>query len=243
MATGDNLFTEPRAVSCITLAARIFGRSPGRRPARSRRHCGAAAGGRARTVLLLPVALAAGLSAALPAAAATGITALLRETYWGERAAELRRQFGAAATALPRPFDFGDSYAGIVLPHAALDGVPVVVFFEMDKKTHGLKRIQLEPSPHAANPPAFGALAAALAQELGRPEATCRLPPGPADGWQAAAGERWRRGGAVIDAIFRDTTLQAFEGCPAGPATGWCGLRGGLLIRLAPAPSGTDPCA
>jgi hypothetical protein len=28
----------------------------------------------------------------------------------------------------------------------------------------------------------------------------------------------------IITAIFRDTTLQAFEGWLFGPATGWCGL-------------------
>ena len=28
----------------------------------------------------------------------------------------------------------------------------------------------------------------------------------------------------IITAIFRNTTLQAFEGCLFGPATGWCGL-------------------
>jgi hypothetical protein len=28
----------------------------------------------------------------------------------------------------------------------------------------------------------------------------------------------------IITAIFRDTTLQAFEGCLFGPATGWWGL-------------------
>jgi hypothetical protein len=47
-----------------------------------------------------------------------------------------------------------------------------------------------------------------------------------ASGYRATAEERWVHDGTVIGAIFRHTTLQAFEGCLFGPATGWCGLRG-----------------
>ena len=63
----------------------------------------------------------------------------------------------------------------------------------------------------------------------------------PAGGYQAAAEERWAYDGAVISAIFRDTTLQAFEGCLFGPATGWCGLHRQLLVRIGPPDGGADP--
>jgi hypothetical protein len=43
--------------------------------------------------------------------------------------------------------------------------------------------------------------------------------------------------------VKRDTTLQAFDGCLFGPATGWCGLRGQLLVRIGPPDGGADPCA
>jgi len=168
-------------------------------------------------------------------AAEDGIAALLRKTHWGEAAPDLLRQFGSGAVQLPTPLDFGDSYARIVLPGGSVGGVPMVVFFQMDKKAHGLRRIQLERPPHGVNPPAFRAVAAALSAELGRPERICTIPPSPESGWQAAAEMRWVKGDAAISAIFRDTTVQALEGCLFGPAAGWCGLRGQLLVRLGPA--------
>jgi hypothetical protein len=186
--------------------------------------------------------LTAALIAAAPARAESGIATLLRDTHWGESSADLQRRFGSAAIALPRPLDFGDSYARVVLPNATLGGVPVVVFFQMDKNTHGLKRVQIERPPHGVNPPAFRAITAALHAELGRPDQVCTVPPAPASGWQAALEERWRRGNAAISAIFRDTTLQAFEGCLFGPATGWCGLHGQILVRLGPPGPGAGPC-
>jgi hypothetical protein len=65
-----------------------------------------------------------------------------------------------------------------------------------------------------------------------------------AGGYQAAAEQRWAHdGGAIISAIFRDTTLQAFEGCLLGPATGWCGLHGQLLVRIGPPDGDADPCS
>jgi hypothetical protein len=118
----------------------------------------------------------------------------------------------------------------------------MVVFFQMDKETHRLMRVQLERPPHGVNPPAFRAIAAALFAELGYPDQICTVPPVAASGWQAAAEERWWRGGSVISAIFRDTTLQAFEGCLYGPATGWCGLHGQLLVRLSPNDRGAGRC-
>jgi len=175
--------------------------------------------------------------------AADGIEGLLRETHWGELSDALRRQFGAEAERLPRPFDFGDSYADIVLKGETLGGVPMAVFFQMDKATHGLKRIQLEPLGHRLNPPAFRGIAAALDAEYGRPDQTCVTPPLPAAGYQSAVEERWVRADAAVSAIFRDTTLQAFEGCLYGPASGWCGLHGQLLVRIAPPEHAAQTCA
>jgi hypothetical protein len=175
--------------------------------------------------------------------AADGVDELLRETHWGELSGELLRQLGDEAKRLPRALDFGDSYADIVLTRQTLGGVPMVVFFQMDKATHGLKRIQLERPRHSVNPRSFRAIAAALNADYGKPDQICVIPVPPESGYQAAAEERWTRDGAVISAIFRDTTLQAFEGCLFGPATGWCGLREQLLARIGPPDGDADPCS
>ena len=177
-----------------------------------------------------------------PALAADGVEALLDRTHWGETSDALVRQFGAEAMRLRRPLDFGDSYVDVVLQGDRLGGVPVAVFFQMDKATHGLKRIQLEPIGHQINPPAFRAIASALHDKYGRPEQTCVTPPIPSAGYQAAVEERWRRNDAVISAIFRDTTLQAFEGCLYGPASGWCGLHGQILVRFSSAADAAGDC-
>src|SRR6516164_4862268 len=179
---------------------------------------------------------------ATSALAADGIEEVLRETHWGESSDELACQFGTHAIRLPRALDFGDSYADIVLRGQTLGAVPMVVFFQMDKVTHGLKRIQLERPRHGVNPPAFRAIAAALHAEYGKPDQTCIIPVLPGAGYQAAAEERWVYDGTVVSAIFRDTTLQAFEGCLFGPATGWCGLHGQLLVRIGPPDGSADPC-
>jgi hypothetical protein len=191
---------------------------------------------------VLSIAVVVTLLGSLPACAQDGVAALLRRTHWGETMPELLQQFGGAALRLRQPLDFGDSYAALVLQGFGLGGVPMVVFFQMDKKTRRLKRIQLERPPHGVNPPAFRAIVAALAAELGPPDRICEIPPSPAGGWQAAAEERWQRGDTAIGAIFRDTTFEAFEGCLFGPATGWCGLHGQILVRLAPAADGAGPC-
>jgi hypothetical protein len=195
--------------------------------------------------LLQALATAAALVVFVPVQlsfAADGMEQLLHETHWGESSGELLDVFGAARR-LPRALDFGDSYADIVLSWQTLGGMPMVVFFQMDKATHGLKRIQLERPRHGVNPPAFRAIAAALHADYGQPDQTCVIPVLPASGYQAAAEERWARDGAVISAIFRDTTLQAFEGCLFGPATGWCGLHGQLLVRIDPPDGSADPCS
>lgn len=187
--------------------------------------------------------LVAVLVFARPAYAETGVGEIWRQTHWGESANELLRQFGTAAVELPRALDFGDSYATIVLPNQMVGAVPMVAFFQMDKVTRGLKRIQLERPRHGVNPPAFRGILAGLQTDFGSPDQVCAIPVLPASGYQAAAEALWLRDDAVVSAIFRDTTLQAFEGCLFGPATGSCGLTGQLLIRIGPRSDGGDPCS
>ena len=86
-------------------------------------------------------------------------------------------------------------------------------------------------------------IAAALNAEYGQPTQRCITPPVPDAGFQAAVEERWQHDDAAISAIFRDTTLQAFEGCLYGPASGWCGLQGQILVRISPAAPQSVACA
>jgi len=97
------------------------------------------------------------VAVATPAFAADGIKEVLRETHWGESSDELARQFGTHAIRLPKALDFGDSYADVVLRGQTLGAVPMVVFFQMDKMTHGLKRIQLERPAPRGQPARFSA--------------------------------------------------------------------------------------
>jgi hypothetical protein len=182
---------------------------------------------------------------ATPASAADALTDLLRQVHWGESSQDLLHQFDGAATQLARGLDFGDSYVDVVLRGETIGGVPVVTFFQMDKRTRGLKRIQLERQRHGVNPPALRAISAALNADYGRPDKICFTPVTPIGGYQAAAQQLWVRGTDVISAIYRDTTLQASEGCLFGVASGYCGLTGQLLVRISPADgiAEPDPCS
>jgi hypothetical protein len=142
--------------------------------------------------LLIAAALAVLMSARL-SFAGDGIEELLRETHWGESSGELRDQFGDEARWLPHALDFGDSYVDTVLTRQSLGGMPMVVFFQMDKATHGLKRIQLERPRHSVNPPSFRAIVAALHAEYGKPDKTCIISVLPASGGRGEVGTR-RRG-------------------------------------------------
>ena len=189
------------------------------------------------------LAVLAVLAITRSALAETGIAEIWRQTHWGKSSDALLRQFGPGANRSPRALDFGDSYADVVLPRELIGGVPMVVFFQMDKVSHGLKRIQLERPRHAVNPPAFRGVLAGLHTDFGSPDQMCAIPVLPASGYQAGAEALWLRDGVVVSAIFRDTTLQAFEGCLFGPATGSCGLTGQLLVRIGPSAADGDPCA
>ena len=164
---------------------------------------------------------------------------LLESIQWGESQSALLAHIGARATVLPSPIDFGDSYTQIVLRNFVLGGVPLIAFFQIDKATRGLKRIQLERQRHGVNPPAFRGVIGGLEAEFGAPDAMCNIPPGPKSGYQAAAEFDWSRGDNLVRAVFRDTTIEAVEGCLSRDLTaGPCGLTGQLFVRISP--SGAD---
>jgi hypothetical protein len=190
---------------------------------------------------LIPAALA--LLLASPVFVAEDFLPTLQDIHWGESSSSLLSQFGAQATRLPQPFDFGGSYVDVVVRGVTLSRVPARCFFQMDKATHGLKRVQLEPLGHQINPPTCRAMAATLGSQLGPPDQICVAAPVPAAGFQAAVEEQWQHGDATVSAFFRDTTLQAFEGCLFGPASGWCGLHGQILVRIAPPTQQKLACA
>jgi hypothetical protein len=165
-----------------------------------------------------------------------GLTEILQGTSWGEPGSALIERFGTCATLLPRPLDFGDSYAKVVVRDVAVGGVPLIAFFQMDKTTGGLKRIQLERQRHGVNPPAFRGVVVGLERVFGAPDTTCAITPGPMSGYQAATeAVWWSHGGNLVRAIFRDTTIQAYEGCINGDlSSGPCGLTGQLIVRISP---------
>jgi hypothetical protein len=180
------------------------------------------------TVLLLGLILSAG------PAHAVAIPAIPDEVRWGESSRVLLERFGSRATALLRPIDFGDSYADVVLRDVAIGGVRLTAFFQMDKASGGLKRMQFERARHWVNPPAYRAVVAALERLYGAPNAACTVPPAIANGYQPPAELMWLRDGMSIRAIFRDTTIEALEGCLSWWMTPPCGLTGQMLIRFAP---------
>jgi hypothetical protein len=181
------------------------------------------------------------LSAA-PAADA-GIAEAWQGAYWGQSSTALLAHLGAGATVLSPPIDFGDSYVDVVLRDVPVGGFPLIAYFQMDKATHGLKRIQLERPRHGVTPAAFRGVLAALEGAYGAPDAMCGTGPGPASGYQVAAERIWRRAGIVIRSIFRSTTIEAFEGCPFGDLTaGPCGLTAQLLVRISPPGADAGNC-
>src|SRR5947209_7578023 len=97
--------------------------------------------------LAVAVLFALGLTAT-SAAQAQSLDDLAAGAFWGESSTELLRHFGSAATVLPQPLDFGDSYVDLVLRHVPLGGYDMIAYFQMDKTSRRLKRIQLERPRH-----------------------------------------------------------------------------------------------
>lgn len=158
--------------------------------------------------------------------------------HWGEGAAALRRHFGDRAVALHPPLDFGDAEAPLALRRFRLGGYDYTVYFQLDKKNHGLERVLLDRRPQAANPKIFEAAAAAIAAGKGRPT-ICRAPARPQNGYQAMRSDYWRDAGERVRLVFRDTTLEGESGC-AEVTVYPCGLEGRLLI-LIDAPNAPGP--
>jgi hypothetical protein len=177
--------------------------------------------------------------AAMPAGAANGVEAILKATSWGERSSQLAQAFGERARTLARPIEFGDSYVDVVLRNQALGGYPFTVYFQMDPASRGLKRIQFERQRHGANPRVFRAVLAALRGELGPPTRSCSIPARSSGADQAEIDHFWISDSTVVRAVFRDTTLEASEGCLFDDeSTGACGLTGQLFVQISPAGSG-----
>ncbi len=163
-------------------------------------------------------------------APASGLDDAWVGTRWGESPQAVQQALGRRGIALPHPIDFGDSYAPLVVRDVKVGGVPLIAYYQIDKTRLGLKRIQLELPRHRVNAGAFREVFLALDNDYGAPDIRCGTLPGPTTAYQGAAEYVWRRGGMVIRAIFRDTTLQAFGGCYS-PA---CGLTAQLLLRISP---------
>ena len=179
----------------------------------------------------------------MPGATAAALSDVWQETWWGEPAQLVLDHFGVRARVLPRPLDFGDSWVQIILPDVRVGGVSLIAFFQFDKQTGGLKRVQLERQRHGVNRAAFRAVIGGLEAAFGAPNAACALAPGPTNGYQAASEFDWSRDGNLIRAIFRDITIEAFEGCLTGDLTaGPCGLTGQLLVRIGPPAADRPSC-
>jgi hypothetical protein len=176
------------------------------------------------------VLLAAAIVFHAAAGHASGLDDAWAGTRWGESPEALQRHFGARGFALPRPIDFGDTYTPLVVRDVSLGGFTLIAYYQIDKTTHGLKRIQLERPRHMVNAAAFRGVFLALDDAYGRPDTECGTLPGPTTGYQGAAEYVWQRDAATIRAIFRDTTLEALNGCWS-PA---CGLTAQLLVRISP---------
>ena len=159
---------------------------------------------------------------------------------WGESSDALKRHLGKAAVVLAPPIEFGDAYVDVALRDVTLGGYAYVVYFQMDKVSHGLRRVMYERQRHGANRTVFDAAVRAIDANLGTPQ-RCAAKARPDNGYQAMAEYRWRGDDFSVRAIFRDTTLEAESGCQE---IGFlpCGLEGHLFIALEPSDAPMPPC-
>lgn len=164
------------------------------------------------------------------AAASDALDPVLSGLQWHESSDALKRHFGKGAITLAPPIEFGDAYVDVALRRATLGGYAYIVYFEMDNATHGLKRVMYERPRHGTNQKAFDAAVQAIAAQLGKPQ-HCAIKARPGNGYQAMQADIWRGEGRRVRAIFRDTTLEAENGCQA---IGFlpCGLEGHLFILI-----------
>ena len=119
-----------------------------------------------------PVLLAVLALLQVSQAAAADLADVFLGVRWGESSSALLAVLGGRATPLPQPIDFGDSYAQIVRRDVALGGVPLITFFQMDKRTGGLKRIpSMEIAPRG---PSVGAGCSRVTATCSRSRRRCR---------------------------------------------------------------------
>src|SRR5579862_6421414 len=172
--------------------------------------------------------------------AAGSLADVMTDLQWGESAAALQRHFGTRAIRLTPPLEFGDAVAPVALRQVALGGYAFTVFFQLDKKSHGLTRVMYERRPRAATPKVLDAVAAAIATELGQPQ-SCADPPRPGNGYQGKRVYFWRGRGERVRAIFRDTTIEGGSGC-AQIEFYPCGLEARLIILIDPDDASGPDC-
>jgi hypothetical protein len=163
-------------------------------------------------------------------AAAGALDPVIEGLQWGESAAALKRHFGKTAVVLAPPLDFGDAEAPVALRHVMLGGYDYTVFFQFDKKGHGLTRVIYDRRPRAATPKVFEAAASAITAGLGQPQ-SCRDRARPDNGYQAKWAYFWRGEGRRVRAIFRDSTIEGGSGCPEIEIYP-CGLDSRLIILI-----------
>lgn len=180
------------------------------------------------------IVLAAALLLLLDPAAHAGVGEVWAQARWGEDAAALLQGFGARATRLDPPLDFGDSTAPVALPDAEIGGHRFVVYFQMNKAGGGLARIHFERPRHGAVLGIYRDTVAALESEYGAPTEACEIPRRADPGRQVTIVRIWRRDAGTVRAVFRDTTLGASEGCLPGERVGTnpCGLTGQIFVQV-----------
>jgi hypothetical protein len=192
---------------------------------------------RLRRRAVLATALFLALAGARPPVPATALAPVLDGVRWGETSAALALHFGTRALRLKPPIDFSDLYVDVALRAQSVAGYRFTVYFQMDRAAGRLARVMLVRQPHGANPKVFRALVAAFTRDYGPPHLSCTLPASAKTGYQAAVEHLWRQDGMTVRAVFRDTTLEAAEGCVAA-GSGACGLAGRLYVQILPGNAG-----
>jgi len=176
----------------------------------------------------------AGFLVLFPAAAHAAIGEVWQHVRWGEDDATLARTFGARATVLDRPIEYGDAEVRVVLRQVTIGGHAFVVYFQMDKVDGGLRRIHFERPRHGAVLGVFRDVVAAIEAEYGDASYTCDLPPRSTLARQVEMARIWEVDGGIIRAVFRDSTLSASDGCLAEERSGTspCGLTGQIFVQI-----------
>ena len=192
----------------------------------------------ARLSILAATLLPALAAAALPARG-TELAPVLEGIRWGETSDALVEHFGARAFRLAPPIEFADSYVDVALRSQIFAGYPFAVYFQMDWASGRLKRVMLERQRQGANPTVFRALVAAFSRDYGEPAQSCTLPASAKTGYQAMVERLWRPDGMTVRVVFRDTTLEAAEGCVTVGSSA-CGLTSHVYVQILPDDAGCE---